>query len=475
MVTIDQHAEAQNVSNTLLLKKLISTCKNKIEFETGKRPFDMTDLQATMLLYDVNLSVRGYQELRLHLNNCGFDMPTRNDIDKFKQNLHPYIKSEPLKSSVNMIHLINETIGEIMDMTCEKDPDFQLPDNIYCYLKFGCDGSGSHNKRHQNASSDAYDVHPLFSETDSQNYLAAFITPLLILPQPKENGINDIIWRNEMPNSNLLTRPVVLMRAKENREIITQEIEPYFEVINSFKNKPISVELNEKKVNFHYEIEASMLDGKLVGLVQGDTGAFCHYCDHTRESAHERSNICEGFEINKTWEECMDIWDKLQKGEILYDDLERHGIVHKPLNKINLKYFSITHMMMRSLDNVLKVYYRLISGQHVWSESNSFVKMAIDLAKEKAQKFIKKECDGLLIDVVAHGGGTSNTGNTTMRFFSPKNRDKICSLIDGEETRNNFKKLMGYFNQILTITQSHITDKKVNSTKLKTLGIDLML
>ena len=111
-----------------------------------------------------------------------------------------------------------------------------------------------------------------------------------------------------------------------------------------------------------------MFDGKMVGLIVGDTGAFCHYCKHTRQSAHDINNILQGFKIDKTMSECMATWKSLEEGDILYDDPARHGQVHKPLTETPVNFFSITHMKMRSLDNVLKIYYRLISGQHIWTD-----------------------------------------------------------------------------------------------------------
>ena len=101
MHTIETHSAEQGISKCLLLKKLISTSKKQILNETGATVYDMNAEQATMLLYDINLSTRAYPELRIHLKDYGFDLPTRNSIDQFKHTLRPEIISEPLKAYVN--------------------------------------------------------------------------------------------------------------------------------------------------------------------------------------------------------------------------------------------------------------------------------------------------------------------------------------------------------------------------------------
>ena len=41
-----------------------------------------------------------------------------------------------------------------------------------------------------------------------------------------------------------------------------------------------------------------MVDGKMVGLLQGDTGAYCHFCTCTKEAANDLGLISDGFKIN---------------------------------------------------------------------------------------------------------------------------------------------------------------------------------
>ena len=61
-----------------------------------------------------------------------------------------------------------------------------------------------------------------------------------------------------------------------------------------------------------------MVDGKMVGLLQGDSGAFCHLCHVSREDANEINVIAEGFEITKNYESCKAAWEKMTSSEIAW-------------------------------------------------------------------------------------------------------------------------------------------------------------
>ena len=73
--------------------------------------------------------------------------------------------------------------------------------------------------------------------------------------------------------------------------------------------------------------------------------------------------------------------------------------------------------------------------------------------KHYDEKHIKENCKGLLIDLPSPLGGTTNTGNTAMRFFSPENREAISTLIPGDETRQNLKGMLYNSNEISNIIQ----------------------
>ena len=158
-----------------------------------------------------------------------------------------------------------------------------------------------------------------------------------------------------------------------------------------------------------------------------------------------------------------------------YDKGQRFGQCHKPMTSTSLRFFAILHQKLRSLGHCLKQLYHLVSGQtHTWSESNLNVKQALTVGKKEVIDHIKAKC-GFLVDCPTVIGGNTNSGPIADRFFSPKNREDICSLILREQDRLNFSKLLSYFNQMLSITQNSDASKVAIFEKVQELGQCLML
>ena len=67
-----------------------------------------------------------------------------------------------------------------------------------------------------------------------------------------------------------------------------------------------------------------MINGKMADLIQGDSGAFCHYCTVTREQANDIKQIEEGFKINKSAQQCMQTWQAVD-GEMAYSSTSQAG------------------------------------------------------------------------------------------------------------------------------------------------------
>ena len=120
-----------------------------------------------------------------------------------------------------------------------------------------------------------------------------------------------------------------------------------------------------------------MIDGKMVELLHGDSGAFCHYCDVSKSEASSLEFIVEGgvggMPISKTIEQCKERWELLESGQISYNDPQRMGQRHQPLVSQSGRLFAILHQELRSLDFVLKILYHLICGEKVWSGASPSV------------------------------------------------------------------------------------------------------
>ena len=100
------------------------------------------------------------------------------------------------------------------------------------------------------------------------------------------------------------------------------------DTLASIEKKTSKFEVTGSKLSGQVTTEISMIDGKMADLLQGDSGAFCHYCTATRESANNIKGIEEGFEIEKSIATCKATWEALDAGEISYHDSARAGQVY---------------------------------------------------------------------------------------------------------------------------------------------------
>ena len=424
-----------------------------------KQPAKMPVEDATAMIYNVNLSLNQYQMIRSLCLPYKFHFPTRNNINAHISIYHPPVKSFELKSEVNIIQLLSETSQSLLELS-SNSRDVVISD-LKLIGKFGLDGSGSHKVRHQLINKSNADIEtPHLVKKKHNSILLTCYCPLEL----SSNGT--ILWSNPVPNSTAYTRPISLVRGVEDRDIISTELELHFDVIK----EPFFVLLDSgATVTCHTEL--SMVDGKMVGLLQGDTGAFCHYCHTTRADANDISVIADGFNITKDYESCKTAWQKLVNGDIPYHSAERQGQCHEPLVKSSLFCFSVLHFKLRTLDFVQKILYHLVAGVKTWSEGVDS-KRRLQGTKKTCIDHIRSTT-GILIDTPNECGGNTNSGPIADRFFDIKNRNNICALILDEEDKQNYNLLLSKFWFMIKVSQ-HLTEKKVNIGKVKDLGEDIM-
>ena len=458
---IENKALEQNITPQVLLQKIVDRSATKWN-ETKQENKSIVPVEdACAMIYNINFSLRQYQKLRSHLLPYSCILPTRNDVDIYKKKLLCEINVESTKTSCTFPVLVKDTVESILDLISV--PNFCEGDILNVEGKVGIDGSGSHQIRQQVVDDDITNENK--SET---NYIGIFWCPLSI----KLN--NSTIWNNILPNSTMYTRPLCLMREKENRESVLTHFEPYIEEIHHLEaGLPITVNGTHQIATIHTEM--SMIDGKMVDLIQGDSGGFCHYCYTTRAKANDLTCLLQGFPIEKNVQDMLDTWEKVASGEMAYSDPERSGQCHRPLNKDDLRFFAIMHQKLRSLDSCLKLLYHLVSGQtHTWSESSPEVKGAIKAAKRKCIDHIRLEC-GFLVDCPTQIGGNTNSGPIAEKFFSATHRNGICDLIENLSDRESYAELLSYFNKMLSLTQQCDVTKVVKVDMVRNLGLDLMV
>ena len=381
-------------------------------------------------------------------------------IDEYKCLLHPPITSTELKASVDTANLLDSTVSAILTENNIWEQFDGGENNIHILCKAGLDGSGGHNHRNQSVQSTSEEV--------PDSYIGMFITPLTI-----SSSTDVVLWENEYPNSQAMTLPLFLERVKEDISHVNDIFPLYDTAFNALKVAKI-FDINSN-LSISYDIRTTMIDGKMASILCGDSGAFCKYCFSNREQCSNLDYITETdtFYIEKTYEQAKETWEKLESGEMPYNDPNRKGQVHKPILTENSRFFAWMHQEPRSLDWALKVLYHCVAGQRVWSESNAFVKGRILEAKSYCIDEIKTRCNNLLVDSPTTNGGNTNTGPTAMRFFLPQNSEHISSLITSETDRQNYKMLLHFMYIMLKVNQQN--KRSVNVQKVMELGMSFMI
>ena len=380
-------------------------------------------------------------------------MPTRNQVDELKKKLLPAeIKSEDHLVTCNVRVVMKQTVESLLETNsiCSSNQTFHVT------AKFGLDGSGNHNYRHQIEGGENGAI--------CSNYIASFWCPLRI-----EDRSGSVVWSNPTPNSTVYARPITLVKAKETRD----NIKLYFkDTLSDLKVAEVAPFELSSGAKVFINTQISMVDGKMVDILQGDSGAFCHYCKFNRSDANNLEYINQGFTIEKNYESILTTWRQLESGEIAYNDPARAGQCHEPMVEGTLRFFAILHQKLRSLDWSLKILYHLVSNQtSTWSVSNHRVKSALEAARDKVIKEIRAS-SGLLLDTVTDSGGNTNTGPVADRFFGPKDRKNICSVIKNADHREYYEMFLHKMNIFIAVSQQ--VGQIVDPIKVKELGYEIM-
>ena len=96
------------------------------------------------------------------------------------------------------------------------------------------------------------------------------------------------------------------MRGKEDRPTVEDHFKPLMDTLATMEEETSTFVVGGSSLFGHVVTEISMVDGKMADLLQGDSGAFCHYCTATRESANNIKRIEEGFDIEKSNASCRE-------------------------------------------------------------------------------------------------------------------------------------------------------------------------
>ena len=76
------------------------------------------------------------------------------------------------------------------------------------------------------------------------------------------------------------------------------------------EGKGVQFTLRDVQCKLAVNAEVSMIDGKMADFLQGDSDAYCHYCNITKSDGNdvERLLDSEGFPITKTADQIKIVW-----------------------------------------------------------------------------------------------------------------------------------------------------------------------
>ena len=203
-------------------------------------------------------------------------------------------------------------------------------------------------------------------------------------------------------------------------------------------------------------------DGKMAKLVTGLGGAYCLCCTFTPKDCKTRSMILEGFPINRTIEQCLEVANEhLVRRARDYGD--RHGHTHKAITILNwTRHIAIMHAKIHVLRYLSELLWRIIAncthGVDYWFSAflpapetrphrhpktgkplKGYVpeeKDAIDAGERKVKEHAKKE---IHIDIFEPNN--METGNMFERFAWDGSRQKMAELIvhDDAEIQEKYR------------------------------------
>ena len=150
----------------------------------------------------------------------------------------------------NLSEAVKLTVLRILEIDGVPSPECNT---ISMEMKFGYDGSGGHKIYNQQIN------------VNTNNTIMAMFCPLKIT----ENG--NIIWEQEVPNSEFSQRPLLIQMGKESHENL-QSLAQFNEDIKSMESLGIDLTCHNKEINLKVNVAANSLDRKASNIYQGILG-----------------------------------------------------------------------------------------------------------------------------------------------------------------------------------------------------------
>lgn len=325
---------------------------------------------ALSLFTQAKLTKFQYEVIRAATKKAGHDIfPSYKKITLAKKNCYPGgIRISETSSEVPLQNLLDHTVERIFKTKTEEELDGLNGRNLILHVKWGFDGASGQNEFSQAFS----------SENEQKSDSNLFMTSLVPLRITSSENEDEIIWANPRPSSTRYCRALRFQYEKETPEIIRAE---KLRVEEEIKNlQELRLDLGTRTITVTHVLHFTMLDGKVAQITMDATSASnCFICG-ARPS--EMNNLTK--------------------------------VKQKPLKDEALKLgISPLHARIKFMEYVLHLSYNL--KIQAWRTNKTTLPIK-EAEKKRIQTQLMSEL-GIKIDIVKQGYGSSNTGNTSRRFF----------------------------------------------------------
>ena len=257
----------------------------------------------------------------------------------------------------NLEEAVSLTVSRLLEQLTQMD--IVLHSKLTYKHKTGHDGAGNQS---------------LYRSQDNPmhdpNIFSKMYVPLSLIDTETEQ----IVWKNESPNSAFHTRPLALIAEKESVDLIRFVNETFEPQEQKLRDKILKVKHRERKYKISGTIEDSMKDLKVRTIESGIGGAECLMCETQQGDWKNVDKIRESdaFQITRSAEKTMQLYKEMTEdtGEIKIakDDYEiRGGLTSEPISGSNQHYLTLTHQYINGTHWFLNILYYIKANIHTWS------------------------------------------------------------------------------------------------------------
>ena len=365
-----RYLKLHNISSAVDIVEVVLKDEKKADLILKKinaPPIRFTDTHALALKNDLDLSIRQYRGLQLHLETLDMKeaLPSRVRIQAEQKKCYPDgIIVTNNSAEVPLQNLLNKSVERLLESLGEKV--LELDSKLTLMVKSGMDGQSAHSNYQQSPEGPDFDDSSLFC-------VAATMLRLI-------DSKGDTVWKNRVPNSPNWCRPIYIAFSKETTELSNLWKEKIYEQVRHLET--FCIILYGRIFEITFKVYLTMLDG-LMKTRLTDKPTFTNRCPFCGAKPIQRNE-----------------WD-----------------VYKGFCESKLEYlmFGISplHLWIRCLEFILSSAFKL--AVKVYKQSSA-TKQIIEETKENVKAAIYDELK-IHVSKVKPGVGTTNDGNLARKFF----------------------------------------------------------